>query len=56
MLNPHIETLIDLFAKQAAKQFLQAPELVNAYYLLPDSQRPLLIEKGRTILKQKELT
>jgi hypothetical protein len=53
MLNPHIQTLARLLAQQAAKSFLQSPELVNSYYLLDKAKRPVLLERARKISGRK---
>lgn len=52
-MDKNLSALVNLLAKQAAKVFLQNPELVNSYYLLDKAKRPILLERARTILGRK---
>jgi hypothetical protein len=55
-MDKNLSTLVHLLAQQAAKEFLQAPELVNSYYLLDKAKRPDLIKKAQLILDKSNFT
>jgi hypothetical protein len=53
MINPHIQALIRLLAREAAETFLKYPDAVNYYFMLPESKRSVLIKEARRILEKK---
>ena len=52
-MDKNLSTLVHLLAQQAAREFLQAPELVNMYYMLNKTDRPVLLERARAISEKK---
>jgi hypothetical protein len=52
-MDKNLETFVHLLARQAAKIYLQNPELVNAYYSMPKLTRPALLKKAREISRKK---
>lgn len=52
-MDKNISTLVRLLAQQAAKAYMQSPELVNTFYSLDKSKRPVLVDMARTIAGRK---
>ena len=52
-MNPNLEALVHLLARQAAQKYQQSPEAINAYFSVPKKTRPVLLKKAREISRKK---